>query len=60
MKETTVPEVNAGELTERLLTYFDSYQLGSVAPLVAELEKALDQEYRRGVEEAGPRGREEW
>ncbi len=44
------PEVNAAELAERLLTYFDSYRIGAVAPIVAELEKALDQEYRRGVE----------
>ena len=46
------PDVNAYELAMRLLEYFDSYKLATIAPIVCELEKALDQEYRRGVEES--------
>ncbi len=51
-REKITPEVDANVLVDRLLEYFDSYKLATIAPLVCELEKALDQEYRRGVEEA--------
>jgi len=43
------PETDPARLAERILGYFDSYSLASVAPIVSELKAALDAEYLRGV-----------
>ena len=48
-QEEITPEVDANELTKRIMDYFFS---GDLAPIEIELKKALDQEFRRGVEEA--------
>ncbi len=48
-REKITSEVDANELAKVIFDYFYS---GDLAPIVGELEKALDQEYRRGVEDA--------
>ncbi len=48
-REEITPEVDAHELAKLLLDYFNAYDMALVE---VELEKALDQEFRRGVEEA--------
>ncbi len=48
-REEITTEVDAYELAARLLAYLDNHQLWD---MISELEKALDQEYRRGVDEA--------
>ena len=50
--EEITPEVEAAELATRILKYFERYKMAAFPMVVAQLEKALDQEYRRGVEEA--------
>jgi hypothetical protein len=50
--EEITPEADAAELATRILKYFESYKMAAFPMVVAQLEKALDQEYRRGVEEA--------
>jgi hypothetical protein len=35
-----------------ILEYFDSYRLGSVAPIAAEIEKAMDAAYQEGASDA--------
>lgn len=48
MTQTTDLHRAAIECSERILYYFDSYKLGAVAPIVAEIEQALDAAYERG------------
>jgi hypothetical protein len=53
--KTKTTEVDVHKLLDSLLEYFDHYWLATVAPLVAELELALDSEYRRGIREMASR-----
>jgi hypothetical protein len=50
--EEITPKAEASELATRLLRYFESYKMAALPMVEAQLEKALEQEYRRGVEEA--------
>ena len=52
-REGSTPEVNATKLAARLVVHLDrDGVLASWPAVLAELESALDQEYRSGVEEA--------
>lgn len=36
------------QTAENILEYFDSYKIGSIAPIAADIEKALEEIYQKG------------
>lgn len=42
----------ARDVAERILTYFDSYKIGSLAPVIAEIEKALTDQKQGAIDNA--------
>ena len=37
------------QVAESILGYFDNYRLGSMAPIAAEIEKAMEAAYKEGL-----------